>query len=298
MRDLKTAMIIGLSASLLTAATARAELIVTELPTPIRNVSYITLDLDNSSGGSTDDDAQDRGVVDADVDFAFVDGIGTVSVAALLDQYGGNDDQDGVAIIAPSRATRLLPSHGSASAILAWTSGSAAPSLRPGEFASADEIVHGYVGLRVENDSGLHYGWAEITVDSRFILSTTLYLHAFAYETTPDVPAPFPTPEPSYQCWGVKDLKTPKFEKIQDPGVSISDRFSDDPDLTVIKPAFVCNVASIDGEESAGPDLCCYKSKGAKLDEKPRVTIEDAFGTLDLEAKNKPAHICRPCTVG
>jgi cysteine-rich repeat protein len=100
-----------------------------------------------------------------------------------------------------------------------------------------------------------------------------------------------------YKCHKVKDLKSPAFEKIADPGIALDDQFGADPDVDVLKPSFVCNPASKNGSGIGDPSahLCCYKIKGRKpLPPQPQVEISDQFGVLQLEAI-KPQVLCQPC---
>jgi len=101
-----------------------------------------------------------------------------------------------------------------------------------------------------------------------------------------------------FKCYKAKDLKSPKFEKIKDPGISLNDQFGDESDVDVIKPFFVCNPADKDGlgVNDANAHLCCYKIKAQKLSKpRPRVEISDQFGMLQLEAI-KPQILCQSCS--
>ncbi len=105
-------------------------------------------------------------------------------------------------------------------------------------------------------------------------------------------------PEPSaidhFQCYKVKDLKNPKFDKIK--GVQVSDQFGSDV-IEVKKPSLLCAPVDKEGSGINDPEthLCCYKIKGTKLDPPAEVEIEDQFGTLELKVK-KPELICLPCS--
>ncbi len=101
------------------------------------------------------------------------------------------------------------------------------------------------------------------------------------------------------KCWKVKDLKTPKFEKITKPGLSIHDDFVADDDITVVKPFLVCNPASVEGAPARDPDAyqCCYKVRGKKVDPKPEFEIRDAFGTYQWQSMGAPQLLCQPCEV-
>lgn len=281
-------------AALLWPAGARAELVVTRLAEPIvLDFSFfIAIDLDNSSGGSTEGDAYigggdadtdfllDRGAVEVADDFPFGTNVVVLNRpendAEVLDRIDESDP-----VVGPDRQ---------------WSTGEIAGrySFAGGPFLNQQNPVpvRGFIGARV----GVNYGWLEVTYAP---LAGAVTLHAFAYETTPGMAATIAeTPVgPSYRCWGVKDLKNPKFEKVRDPGVSLTDRFAADDEVDVVKPFLVCNVAAVDGEASEGVDLCCYKSKGAKLGDKPRISVADRFGGLELEAKNTSLLFCQPCAV-
>jgi hypothetical protein len=97
-----------------------------------------------------------------------------------------------------------------------------------------------------------------------------------------------------FQCWQVKDLKNPKFEKRE--GLLLDDQFASGT-VYVKKPFLICTPADKNGEGINNPTVhqCCYKIKGAKLDPPANVEIEDQFGTLQLEVK-KAKFLCQPCS--
>jgi hypothetical protein len=98
-----------------------------------------------------------------------------------------------------------------------------------------------------------------------------------------------------FKCWQVKDLKNPQFQKIQKPGISLSDQFGQQ-EVDVKKPFLVCNPADKAGSGINDPEthLCCYIIKGTKLEPPANVEIQDQWGTLQLEVK-KPKYLCQPC---
>jgi hypothetical protein len=96
-----------------------------------------------------------------------------------------------------------------------------------------------------------------------------------------------------FQCWQVKDLKNPKFEKRDS---DLTDQFAAGT-VEVKKPFLICTPADKDGLGINNPTThqCCYKIKGTKLDPPTNVEIEDQFGTLELEVK-KAKFLCQPCS--
>jgi len=97
------------------------------------------------------------------------------------------------------------------------------------------------------------------------------------------------------KCWQVKDLKSPKFEKITD--LPLDDQFANES-VDVTKPVAVCAPADTDNSGIPSPDShqCCYKIKGSKLRPPERVEITDPFGTLQLQVK-KGSLFCQSCIV-
>ena len=106
-------------------------------------------------------------------------------------------------------------------------------------------------------------------------------------------PAPVPDTLDHFQCWQVKDLKNPKFEKR---GVTLNDQFTAGT-VEVKKLFLVCAPADKDGSgvNDVNTHQCCYKIKGAKLDPPPRVTVTDQFGDHEAEVK-KAKFLCQPCS--
>lgn len=96
----------------------------------------------------------------------------------------------------------------------------------------------------------------------------------------------------NYQCYKVKDLKNPKFVATTH---AVTDQFLAGP-VVFKKPGLVCAPASIDGSVVADENthLNCYKIKGPKGLVKPRATMTDQFGTVDVELKAKAAFACLP----
>ena len=97
-----------------------------------------------------------------------------------------------------------------------------------------------------------------------------------------------------FQCWQVKDLKNPKFEKRE--SLPLDDQFASGS-VDVKKPFLLCAPADKDGSGINNPitHQCCYKIKGTKLEPPENVEIEDQFGTLELEVK-KAKFLCQPCS--
>ena len=96
-----------------------------------------------------------------------------------------------------------------------------------------------------------------------------------------------------YQCYRARDLKDPKFEKVE--GVALADSVAaTSTDLK--KPFQVCLPVSRDG--MGVPDrlnaLCCYKQKAPKPKPAPELRTEDALGELSVQLK-KPDTLCLPC---
>jgi hypothetical protein len=97
-----------------------------------------------------------------------------------------------------------------------------------------------------------------------------------------------------FSCYGAKDLKNPKFQKID--GVSLEDELST-RDASLKKPLFVCLPVNRDGSGSVQTTaICCYQSKEPKLASKTDLTTGDTLGTLDIRVA-KPKMLCLPCQV-
>lgn len=97
-----------------------------------------------------------------------------------------------------------------------------------------------------------------------------------------------------FSCYSAKDLKNPKFEKID--GVSLEDALAT-RDASLKKPAFVCLPVNRDGSGTIQTTaICCYQSKEAKLASKTDLTTNDMLGTLDVRVA-KPKMLCVPCQV-
>ena len=107
------------------------------------------------------------------------------------------------------------------------------------------------------------------------------------------VPGEIPSGLGHFQCWQVKDLKNPKFEKRD---VTLNDQFTAG-DVEVKKLFLICAPADKDGSGINDPDThqCCYKIKGPKLDPPPRVRVTDQFGDHEAEVK-KAKFLCQPCS--
>lgn len=97
-----------------------------------------------------------------------------------------------------------------------------------------------------------------------------------------------------FSCYGAKDLKNPKFQKIN--GISLEDQLAM-RDASVKKPVFVCLPVNRDGSGTVQTTaICCYKSKEPKLGSKTDVTTDDTLGTLDIRVA-KAKMLCVPCQV-
>ncbi len=109
------------------------------------------------------------------------------------------------------------------------------------------------------------------------------------------IPIPGGTPSglDHFQCWQVKDLKNPKFEKR---GVTLNDQFAAG-DVEVKTLSLICAPADKDGSGINDPDThqCCYKIKGPKFTAPPRVRVTDQFGNHVAEVK-KAKFLCQPCS--
>lgn len=96
-----------------------------------------------------------------------------------------------------------------------------------------------------------------------------------------------------YQCYGVKDLKQPPFEKIE--GVSLEDELTT-ASADLLKVASVC--APVDRNHAGIVDpltyRCCYKVKAPKLVSKPTVSATEALQDSTLELR-KASTVCVPC---
>jgi cysteine-rich repeat protein len=102
-------------------------------------------------------------------------------------------------------------------------------------------------------------------------------------------------PVDPFKCYKVADAKDPKFVETS---ATLSDQFAvNDGSFEIIKPLLLCNPTSRSGAPLADPGqhLTCYKIKGPKLerDQRPRVEVQNAFGTARLEME-KPALLCVP----
>jgi len=97
-----------------------------------------------------------------------------------------------------------------------------------------------------------------------------------------------------FSCYGAKDLKNPKFQKID--GVSLEDEFAT-RDASLKKPALVCLPVNRDGSGTIQTTaICCYQSKEPKLAAKTDITTDDTLGALDIRVA-KPKMLCVPCQV-
>jgi hypothetical protein len=102
------------------------------------------------------------------------------------------------------------------------------------------------------------------------------------------------SPMDHMKCYKAKDLKNPKFEKLE--GLELEDQFGSES-VKVSKLFFVCAPVDKDNTGVKNPDLhmCCYKIKGAKFDPPKEVEIQDQFGTLQMGLK-MPQLLCQPCS--
>ncbi len=96
-----------------------------------------------------------------------------------------------------------------------------------------------------------------------------------------------------FQCWQVKDLKNPPFDKRV---VSLADQFVTS-DVEVKKLFVVCAPADKDGSGILDSEThqCCYKTKGPKLDPTAGVAVIDQFGRHEAAVK-KAKFLCQPCS--
>jgi hypothetical protein len=96
------------------------------------------------------------------------------------------------------------------------------------------------------------------------------------------------------KCWKAKDLKNPKFVKIE--GQQLDDQFANQ-NVDLKRPFLFCSPADT-GSGSGDSEFhqCCYKIKGDKLNPPAQVETVGTLGnTLQLEVK-KPFLLCEPCT--
>jgi hypothetical protein len=102
------------------------------------------------------------------------------------------------------------------------------------------------------------------------------------------------SPMDHMKCYKAKDLKNPKFEKLE--SLPLEDQFGSES-VKVSKLFFVCAPADKNNTGVNNPDLhmCCYKIKGAKFDPPKQVEVQDQFGTLQMGLK-MPQLLCQPCT--
>jgi cysteine-rich repeat protein len=99
-----------------------------------------------------------------------------------------------------------------------------------------------------------------------------------------------------FKCYQGKDLKDPKFNKID--SVNTSDQLHPNQSVGVKKVKFVCNAASVDGAGVEDPDaaLVCYLTKADNLSPRPSVEVSTQFQVSRFQAK-KGKLLCLPSTL-
>jgi hypothetical protein len=162
----------------------------------------------------------------------------------------------------------------------------------PNDTRVLDFGPEGIPAVQVESDPNAT--WTHNVALPLVCPSSTPNFLAFGPHKDPYHPVPVESAQDHFKCWQAKDLKNPKFVKIE--GLQLDDQFATES-VEVKKPFLICAPASKDGSGISDRDThqCCYKIKGGKLEPPKKVEIEDQFGTLQLEVK-KGRLLCQPCT--
>lgn len=99
-----------------------------------------------------------------------------------------------------------------------------------------------------------------------------------------------------FKCYQGKDLKNPKFQKID--SVQTSDQLHPNESVGVKKVKFVCDAVDVDGGGIENPSaaLVCYQLKASNLSPRPAVQVSTQFQTSQFRAK-KGRLLCLPATL-
>jgi hypothetical protein len=215
---------------------------------------------------------------------ALVDDDGTgcdLVVAVIVDATGRPTDGDGFCLSTVTGLGRSGGDYGS-------MEGGFVPVAGPATYAIFDLTADDIAALTGLGDNQLAYV-DYVLANARFLVEGHVDVEGLASGT------PFSLKPPDYQCYQAKDQKLPKFTPVDD--LAVEDGFGSST-IEVAKPFLVCRTAGAGGADAKpGRSLCCYKMKGAKLSPPAALQTQDAFGTLQLQAKT-PKIFCTPCTAG
>jgi len=124
-------------------------------------------------------------------------------------------------------------------------------------------------------------------------LRAALAFGVFAFAAWMLAPAAAHAQLEHYKCYQGKDLKNPKFVKVN---VDTTDQITTE-NVQVQKVKFVCNPVSKNGStvNDMNAHLTCYQIKAANLSPRPHVEVSTQFQISQFELK-KAKLLCVPST--